>query len=155
MIVNKSLDCLFEKFHVRGGNVENEARIGHFLRLRNLLFILISITPSSSSSFSFFLVGISQIVSCSEDRFGSASLLDIFCLSIPTLGDESQDRIWRRIEDMKHTLSISVIPQIEPRDRRLLSSTWWLWWLFVVTPPLPAFFRATIGKKNNKKKYKK
>ena len=31
-------------------------------------FILISITPSSSSSFSFFLVGISQIVSCSEDR---------------------------------------------------------------------------------------
>ena len=39
MIINKSLDCLFEKFHVRGGNVENEARIGHFLRLRNLLFI--------------------------------------------------------------------------------------------------------------------
>ena len=45
-------------------------------------------------------------------RFYSASLLDIFCLSIPTLGDESQDRLWRRIEDMKHTLSISVVQPV-------------------------------------------
>ena len=92
MFGNKSLDCLSERFHVGRGNVENEGRIGHFLRLRNLLFILISITPSSSSTFSFFLVGISQIVELLRGPL-SVRLLRVspgyFCLSIPALGEET------------------------------------------------------------------